>query len=230
MTNAAVILSGSGVYDGSEIHEAVSLLLNLARNNARYQCFAPDKPQMHVVDHRTGNEASSEPRNALTEAARIARGDIKPLSDLNPDHFDALAAPGGFGAAKNLCTFATEGPDCTVDPEVERVFRAFHEQRKPIAVCCIAPVIPAKLFGKDAGGNGCEVTIGNDPDTAAAIHAMGSTNIEKPVNEAHTDTANLIVSAPAYMYGDAPIHQVEQGIAAMVTETLRLAEPAPQKA
>jgi len=220
MPRAAIVLAGSGVYDGSEIHEATSLLIHLSRHGVAYNCFAPDQDQMHVIDHVTGQPAEGETRNVLVESARIARGKVQRLSDLSVDAFDAVFFPGGFGAAKNLCSFATEGAGCTVNPDVERVLREFHDAGKPIGMCCIAPIIAAKVFGTEAGGSGCTVTIGNDADTAAAIRAMGSKNEERPVTEACVDDANNLVTAPAYMYGDAPPHEVYEGIGAMVEKTL----------
>ena len=41
-------------------------------------------------------------RNVLVESARIARGNISPLSTLSATSYDAVVFPGGFGAAKNL--------------------------------------------------------------------------------------------------------------------------------
>ena len=119
----AVVLSGCGVYDGAEIHEAVLTLLAIDRQGGTYQCFAPNRDQMHVVNHLTG-EATGESRNVLVEAARIARGQIKDLTSFTPEDFDALIFPGGFGAAKNLCSFAVDGPDCTVDPATETAIKA----------------------------------------------------------------------------------------------------------
>jgi enhancing lycopene biosynthesis protein 2 len=222
MTKVAVVLSGCGVFDGSEIHEAVSVLLHLSTRGVEYHCFAPDKQQMHVVDHLKGEPVSGEERNVLTESARIARGEIRPLADLDPGAYDAVFLPGGFGAAKNLCDFATKGADCAVDDEVKRVLEDFREAGKPLGLCCIAPVLAARLFGQAAGGAGCAVTIGNDEATAEAIKRMGSTHVDKPVTEAHVDAGNQIVTAPAYMYGDAPIHQVYEGIGRMVEQTLGL--------
>ncbi len=210
----AVVLSGCGVMDGSEIHEAVSVLLHLSRAGAEYQCFAPDKDQMHVVDHATGEASSGERRNVLRESARIARGEIRPLTELEPTDFDAVILPGGFGAAKNLCDFAVKAADCTVDPEVERVVKAFRGAGRPIGMCCIAPVIAAKVLP------GCRVTIGNDEGTASAIKAMGSENVDRPVTEACVDEEHNLVTAPAYMYGDAAVHEVYDGIGEMVRGVL----------
>lgn len=212
----AVVLSGCGVYDGSEIHEAVAVLYHLSRLGATARCFAPDKDQMHVVDHRTGQPVAGETRNVLTESARIARGAIQPLSELHAREFDAVVLPGGFGAAKNLCDFAVKAAEMTVDPMIERVLREFHSAGKPIGACCVAPVIPAKVLGKHA----VRVTIGNDPATATAIESWGARHVDRPVTEAVVDDDQRVVTAPAYMYGDAPIRQVFDGIGQMIEGVL----------
>lgn len=225
MAKVAVVLSGCGVFDGSEVHEAVSILIHLSRLGAEYTCFAPDIDQQQVINHLTGKPAPGETRNVLVEAARIARGSIRPLRDLKSTDFDAVVFPGGFGAAKNLCNFATAGAECAVNPDVERVVKAFHEAHKPVGMCCIAPVIAARVLGTAAGGPGAKVTIGDDAGAAAAIEAMGSRNVVKPVTEALVDTSNQLVTAPAYMY-DAPVHAVFQGIGEMVERTLALVDSA----
>lgn len=218
--NIAVVLAGCGRADGSEIQESVSVLIHLARAGARYRCFAPDLPQADVVNHATGQPAA-ESRNQLVEAARIARGEIDPLGRLDVDAFDAVIFPGGFGAAKNLCTFAEKGAECSVLPEVARVIKGFHAAHKPIGLCCIAPVIAAKVLGTAAGGPGCEVTIGADAGVAGAISRMGARNVEKGVREAHTDTANRLVTTPAYMC-DAGPDGVFEGIGRMVDGVVAL--------
>ena len=220
MPKVAVVLSGCGVFDGTEVHEAVGVLLHLSRHGAAYECFAPDIAQMHVIDHAKGAPAEGAARNVMAEAARIARGKIRPLTELRATDFDAVFFPGGFGAAKNLCDFATKGAACTVEPQTERVIKEFHAAGKPIGMCCIAPAIAARVLGTKAGGPGCAVTIGDDADAAAAIAAMGSRNIAKAVTETHIDGKNNLITAPAYMYGDAPIHEVIEGIGQMVDQTL----------
>ncbi|TVQ29812.1 MAG: isoprenoid biosynthesis protein ElbB [Phycisphaeraceae bacterium] len=222
MAKVAMVLSGCGVNDGSEIHEAVSMLLHLSRAGAMCEFFAPDIDQTDVIDHRRGKPAPGEQRNVLTESARIARGKIAPLSELNADAYDALFFPGGFGAAKNLCDFASKGADCSVNPDVEKAVRAFRKAEKPIGMCCIAPVIAAKLFGKAAGGDGCSLTVGGRTDASAAVEKMGAAHVEKPVGEAVVDEKNLLVTTPAYMC-DAKVHEVYDGIGAMVSKTLELA-------
>ncbi len=217
MAKIAVVLSGSGVYDGSELHEAVLTLLHLDRHGAEIRCFAPDKPQMHVINHLAGETAEGESRNVLVEAARIARGDIKPLNMLAADRFDAVIFPGGYGAAKNLCTFAVDGAHCTVDDDVRRVVLEFHRAGKPVAPMCIAPAIVARVLG----GQGVRVrlTIGNDRDTAAALETMGAEHVECPVDDVVVDEANRVVSTPAYMLGPSIAH-VDKGIGKLVDTVL----------
>ena len=160
--HVAVILSGCGVYDGAEIHESVITLLRLDQRGAKVQCFAPDIAQLHVINHLTG-EQMPETRNVLVESARIARGEIKDIREARVEDFDALIIPGGFGAAKNLSSFATQGAACTVQPEVLSLAEAFAEAGKPIGLMCISPAIAAKIYGP-----GVICTIGTDADTAAA--------------------------------------------------------------
>lgn len=221
MAHVAIVLAGSGRADGSEIHESVSVLVHLARLGATYRCFAPDQPQADVINHATG-KPMNETRNCLVEAARISRGEVTALATLNPDDLDAIFFPGGFGAAKNLCTFARDGKDCTVNQDVERLLKAFQSLGKPIGMCCIAPVIAARVFGTAKGGPGCTVTIGDDKGTSEAVAGMGSKNSVKGVTEAAVDEKTRLATTPAYMYGDASPWQVFQGIGQMVERTLAL--------
>jgi enhancing lycopene biosynthesis protein 2 len=199
----AVILSGCGVYDGAEIHESVFTLWAIEKAGAMASIFAPDVDQHHVVNHITG-QPTNETRNVLTEAARIARGKISPLSMLNVDDFDALIFPGGFGVAKNLCTFAFDGPNCMVLPEIEQLIRDFHHHKKPIGALCISPVLITKVLGKT------EVTIGNDTATAQAIETMGGTHKTTTHGEVVIDKANKLVTTPCYML-DATMEQIATG-------------------
>ncbi|NTU53510.1 MAG: isoprenoid biosynthesis glyoxalase ElbB, partial [Chlorobiaceae bacterium] len=195
MKKIGVILSGCGVYDGAEIHEVVLTLLALDLAGAEAICFAPDIEQYHVINHRTGQEMEHETRNVLTESARICRGAISDLREIDASLLDGLIIPGGFGAAKNLCNYAIRGTECQVNEEVARTVRIFHETGKPIGFLCIAPVIAAKLLGAE----GIEVTIGNDPQTAADIEAMGARHREAAVDEIVVSPGTRIVSTPAYM-------------------------------
>lgn len=200
----AVVLSGCGVYDGAEIHEAVLTLLAIDRQGATYQCFAPDRAQMHVVNHLTG-EATGESRNVLVESARIARGRITDVAQFNPAEFDAMIFPGGFGAAKNLCSFAVDGPACSVDPATERAVRAMAAAAKPIGALCIAPALMARILG-----DGVTVTIGNDAGTAQAVETMGATHQVAGHGDVVVDAKRKLVTSPCYML-DASIGQIAEG-------------------
>lgn len=216
MKKLAVILSGCGVFDGTEVHESVLTLLFIKKLSAEYQCFAPDIPQLHVVNHLTGEVMPGEQRNVLIESARIARGEIKPLKDLDPNEFDGLIVPGGFGAAKNLSDFALKGADCRLNPEVEAVCKAFALAKKPAGYACIAPVMMTSIYGP-----GVELTIGTDQDTAAAIRHMGGNHISCPVAEVVMDRNHKVVSTPAYMLAEN-ITQAADSIEKLVTAVLSL--------
>lgn len=217
-----VILSGCGVQDGSEIHEAVLTLLVLDRAGVEAVCFAPDTPQAAVVDHRT-EKPTAESRNVLTEAARIVRGRIQPLSQAKPDELAGVILPGGYGAAMNLSTFAEDGACCRVHPDLERLLRALHAQGKPIGAICIAPVIVAKLFGDEQP----VLTMGNDPATAKTLEAMGAVHRQATVSEVVVDERLKVATTPAYMLA-ARITEAASGIERLVAEVLRMAKaPSP---
>lgn len=208
----AVILAGCGVYDGSEIHEAVLTFLAIDRNGGTYQCFAPDMEQMHVINHTVG-EVCEETRNVLIESSRIARGAIQPLSSYKADDFDAIVFPGGYGVAKNLCTFAINGSDCTVQVDAENAIISTYKAGKPIVALCISPALIAKVI------EGVHVTIGNNADAAGAIADMGGTHHELSHGEICVDKSNKLITTPCYML-DATVSQVADGIDAAVKATL----------
>jgi len=215
----AVILSGCGVYDGAEIHESVITLLRLDQRGAKVQCFAPDIAQLHVINHLTG-EQMPETRNVLVESARIARGEIKDVREARVEDFDALIVPGGFGAAKNLSSFATEGAACSVQADVLSLAEAFAQACKPIGLMCISPAIAAKIYGP-----GVICTIGTDADTAAAVTKMGGTHEDCEVSEIVEDKARKLVSTPAYMLAKS-ISDAAAGINKMVDRVLELTQKA----
>jgi enhancing lycopene biosynthesis protein 2 len=217
MAKVGVVLSGCGVFDGAEIHEATMTLFYLDRAGAEIICMAPNVDQMDVVNHIKG-ETMGEKRNVLVEASRIARGVIKDIQGVKASDLDALIFPGGFGAAKNLCNFAVKGPDCTVNPAVEQLIKEMHTAKKPIGFICIAPVIAAKVLGSFSP----QVTIGNDKGTAEAIEKMGGKHVDTPVENAVVDQKNKIVTTPAYMLGPT-ISKVALGIEKVVNEVLKLA-------
>jgi enhancing lycopene biosynthesis protein 2 len=213
-----VVLSGCGFLDGAEIHEATCTLLSLDRRGAKLVAMAPDVEQMHVVDHVKSAPAEGQRRRVLEEAARLVRGQIVEMSAVQARDLDALVFPGGYGVAKNLCTFAVDGRNMRVLPAVEKLAREMRGAGKPAGYICIAPVIAAKLFG----GEKVKLTIGNDRDTAAAIESWGARHVDCRVDEIAVDERLKIVSTPAYMLGPW-IAPVAAGIDKLVSAVLEMA-------
>ena len=212
-----VILSGCGVRDGSEIHEATLTLLALDRAGAEICCAAPDIPQTQCVDHFRGI-AAKESRNVLTESARIARGKIVPLAQVDLSGIDAIILPGGLGAATNLCDFALTSGSVTVEPSVKEILLDAQAAGKPLGFICIAPVIAATLFGS----MGVRYTIGRDQGIAARLASTGAVHVETAVTETAVDPRLKIVSTPAYMLAGR-ISEVEAGVSALVSDVLKMA-------
>ncbi len=214
-----VVLSGCGVFDGSEIHEAVSVLIALDKRGARIVCMAPNVTQADVVNHAARSPGGG-PRSVLEESARIARGNIRDIASVGASDLDALIFPGGFGAAKNLSTFAGDGAGMKVNPEVSRLVGEMVMAKKPIGFACIAPVLAAAILG--ARGLDPKVTIGTDKGTADAIRAMKATHVDTGPTDICIDEANRLVTTPCYMTAGGP-WEVFQGIDKMVAEIFRMA-------
>jgi enhancing lycopene biosynthesis protein 2 len=212
-----VLLSGCGVMDGSEIHEATLTLYFLDRHGAESVCMAPNKDQFDVIDHVTSTSVR-EKRNVLLESARIARGNIRDVSAVKADEIDAIIIPGGYGAAKNLCTFANDGFHCQVDKDVDGLLSELYRQKKPIGALCIAPALLAQLFGTK---HQIEVTIGTDPGTALALEKMGAKHKNAKVDEIVVDGKNRIVTTPCYMLAQS-IKEVGDGVERLVREILAM--------
>lgn len=215
MKKAAILLSGCGVYDGAEIHESVFTLLALKQHGIDYHCFAPNKRQMHVVNHISGDEMAEE-RNVLTESARIARGAISDLSELRASDYDALVIPGGFGAAKNLNQWAVKGPEGEIDPEVKKAIKSFKDHNKAILALCMGPtVVSQALSGESAPTLTVGSTAVGSPYDIAAISAgmeqLGTKVDMKTLKEVCVDKENRIVSAPCYML-DGDITDIHDNI------------------
>lgn len=219
MIRVGVVLSGCGVYDGSEIHEAVLSLLAIAKAGAEAVCMAPDMEQMHVIDHFSGQTEDGCSRNVLAESARITRGQILDIATVKAADIDALVFPGGFGAAKNLCDFAVQGADCTVNKQVQRLVEEMLTAGKPLTAICIAPAMLAKILGPQQPP--VTLTIGTDQDTAAILEAMGVKHVDCPVDEVVVDKQRKIVTTPAYMLADN-ITQVAVGIEKAIQHMLKL--------
>jgi enhancing lycopene biosynthesis protein 2 len=216
----AVVLSGCGVFDGTEIHEAVLTLLAIEEEGASWHCFAPNIEQMHVINHSTGNVEEGETRNVFVESARISRGGekISELDEYDPTDFDAIVFPGGFGGAKNLSDFAVRGGEAEVQASVTNAVRSTHAMSKPIGFICITP---ASVGALTLGGDGVELTIGNDPDTASVVVQCGAKHTDCPVENVVVDFENKVVSTPAYMLGPG-VSDVRKGISNLVNEVLKL--------
>jgi len=218
MRKVGLVLSGCGVYDGAEIHESVITMLALDRAGAEKIMMAPDIDQLHVVNHLNGQEMEGG-RNVLVESARIARGDIRSISEVTEKELDALIFPGGFGVTKNLSDYAMSGADCTVNPEIARLTHAMHKAGKPIGVMCIAPTMLAKIL--DEQNISADLTIGRDEKTANDIKNMGSNHVTCPVQEIIVDKKLKIVSTPAYMEAKN-MAEAAKGIEKLVAEILKM--------
>lgn len=218
MKKVGVVLSGCGVSDGTEIHEAVITLLALSRSGAQAVCFAPDKLQTAVINHLTAEPSPAEQRNVLVEAARLARGKIEPLRCAQADDLDALIVPGGFGAVTNLSDFATQGAACQVDSDMKALVLAMHQAGKPLGFMCIAPVLLARIL-PDA----LRITIGTDSDTAKVITAMGAKHVPCQVGDIVVDEIHKVVTTPAYMLAQN-IAEAASGIEKLVTQVLALTD------
>ena len=212
-----VVLSGCGVYDGAEIHEATLVLYFLDRAGARAICMAPNIPQHHVINHLSSSESSSETRNVLEESARLARGNILDLASVNVDTLDALILPGGFGAAKNLSTVAFDGSKAEVNNDLAALIRAMRAAGKPIGALCIAPTVVSCALA----GEGILLTIGNDAETAGSIEQVGNRHQESTAESIVVDEANKVVSTAAYMCA-AGIAEAGAGIEKLVDKVLAM--------
>ena len=216
MKKIGVVLSGCGVRDGSEIHEAVFTLLAIDRQGAEAVCMAPNA-DFPVTDHLAMQE-SGEKRNALVESARIARGNIRDIAEVKAGELDAIIFPGGFGAAKNLCDFAMKGAAAAFHPQVSRLLKEMAAAGKPIGAICIAPVLIAAVLGKEFAPT---LTIGNDAGTASEIEKTGARHQDCPVTEFVIDAKNKLVSTPAYMLANR-ISEAYEGIDKCVREVIKL--------
>ena len=215
MSKIGIVLSGCGVNDGSEIHEAVITMLELDKAGADMLLMAPNIDQLHVINHATGEEMDDS-RNVLVESARISRGDIEDIAVVTSENVDALIFPGGFGVAKNLSDYAMAGVECSVNPDVLRLSREVHNEGKPIGAICIAPAIMATILSGET-----ELTVGFDEQTALDIDAMGAKHVLCPVDEIVVDKEKKVVSTPAYMEAQS-IKEAALGIEKLVAEILNM--------
>lgn len=216
MGRVAVILSGCGCLDGSEIHESVLCLLHLASQGHFYRCFAPDIMQKKVVNHLTKEEMKTDHRNVLIESARIARGKIDDIGALNPDDFDALLLPGGFGVALNLSNFAEDDKNFSVLESLKNIIVHFHKNRKPIGATCISPIILAKLFEDKIKLN---MTLGTDKNSLKILSDLKMNAKSAKVDEIVIDRENKIYTTPCYMLPE-DLKGLSEGIEKLIKEFL----------
>ena len=214
MTKVAVILSGCGVYDGSEVHEVVLTLLAIEQQGASYQCFAPNIPQHHVINHVTCEVMADEQRNVLIESARLNRGEVDDLSELRGQDFQAIIFVGGFGVAKNLSSFALDRESYTANSQVIDVAKCFAKANKAAGFMCIAPALLPFIYPKGIKG-----TIGNDTATADLIAAQGLSHQEASVADVVIDEQHKVVTTPAYMSAQS-ISEAALGINKLVKYVL----------
>lgn len=212
----ALILSGCGNKDGTEITEAVALIVGLSRGGAQLDFFAPD---LNFTARNFLTGIPMDERNMMVEAARISRSQMQDLKTLNVDSYDALAFPGGMGAAVNLCDWSKKGANCEVLSDVRRAIEGFHKTERPIAAVCVAPVLLARVLGKHK----ITLTLGADDETAMEVRKTGAIHETCPVDDYITDRNHKIITTPAYMYGDAKFHQVFDGIQGLAKELLEMA-------
>lgn len=221
-----ILLSGCGVYDGSEIQETIFSMLAVAQAGASYMCIGVNANQHHVINHLTGEEMN-ESRNMLVEAARIARGEITPIEQVQPADIDALIIPGGFGNAKNLTKWAFSGPDGAILPEVKLLLVNMVNVGKPIAALCVSPVVLAKAL--EGSSIHPTLTIGSTAEDSPydiqafeqGLKQTGSNTIEKTIREVQVDIPNKIVTAPCYMM-DANMVEIHDNIQQAVNELINL--------
>ncbi|MGH1468869.1 MAG: isoprenoid biosynthesis glyoxalase ElbB [Bdellovibrionales bacterium] len=217
MKKIAVILSGCGYLDGSEVTEATSLFIEFSRNDISYDVYAPNQ-SARPTPHFDGGLLEPAPRNCMEESARITRGNIRDLNELNPSRYDGLALPGGYGVAKNLSTWAMDGHKCSVNRKFKDVVLNFFSNSKPILAICISPAIVAKILSDETEPT---LTIGNDPETIAEIEKTGAEHVKCSVTDFVSDRESKIISTPAYMYNAKP-HEVFEGIQKASAEFLEM--------
>jgi enhancing lycopene biosynthesis protein 2 len=203
-----VLLCGCGHLDGSEIQEAVLSMLAFQKRGADLVYISLDEKQKILMSHNTKTADKLSYRNMLAESARITRGNILAIEDIEINKLDGLVIPGGSGCAYNFCDFAQKAKNMQVHPKISFLITQMHQQQKPIAAVCIAPVILAKVLAKS---NIC-ITIGCDKDIAEIIKSWGANHKTCLRGDCVVDAKNKIVTTPAYMYADSSISEVFAGI------------------
>ena len=218
MLKIGVLFSGCGVYDGAEIQEAVLAMLEIDRMGAEAVCIGIDAPQHHVVNHLNGEEMT-ESRNMMVEAARIARGNMIAIQEVVPADLDALVIPGGFGSAKNFTTWAFDGPNASIRPDVKLLLVNLVNIGKPIVALCVSPIVLAKAF--EGSAIHASMTIGSKHAASpyeiagfeAGLQQTGAETADCSLGSVHIDQENKLITAPCYMM-EARISEIHANIQA----------------
>jgi len=221
----ALILAGCGYLDGSEIRESVLSILNLDEEGFNTQSgnlsiFAMDDFQFHTINHMNGEE-NTDKRNILAESARIARGNIFPLSKLQVSNFDALVMPGGFGVVKNYSNITQETSHNLrkLQPMIQNIIEKFYDAKKPIGAICISPALVALALRNKA--NNLTITLGSVESNNGLAESLGAKHIECLQKDIVIDEVNRVISTPAYMLEDSLI-DINKGIEKLVKHTIQL--------
>lgn len=222
MSKVGVLLAGCGVQDGSEIYEAVLTILALEKGGASVMALAPDVPQAIIINHYTGDETRLQDRDILAESARIVRGKITSVTEVSAHDLDALILIGGYGAVQNLCSYATDGIDATVNGAANRLINEMHGLGKPIGSMCIASVVVALALRNRENGSAPILSVGNDGKTVMALQKIGARHMETSVEQICIDSTNNLVSTPAFMLAKTP-GEAEAGINKLVDQVLSMA-------
>ncbi len=213
-----MILAGCGQHDGSETHEVILTLLSLEQEGVEWQAFAPDIQQTCVINHVDESLCSGDSRSVLQESARLVRGKIQSLSELDVQAFDAIVFPGGLGAVTNLCDWHEKKASFDFQIDVKRVIEQAKAQNKPMGFICIAPVMIPKIYP------GARLTIGHEQSIASQLEAMGCVHVNCPADDVVIDRAHKIVSTPANMVAKH-INEVFVGIKKLIQALKHLSQP-----
>jgi len=226
----AIILSGCGYLDGTDVTEAASGMIDLARRGLVLQYFAPDGKIEEVYDHLSKTLEKNEVRNIASEATRISKANVQKLSRLKASNFDALFVPGGNGVGRNLSNYFEDNINFNIHPELEKALQEMQTSKKPILLSGLASILAARVWGKFHGGPGCKITLGNDANFIEAANALGATHVTRnSAADIVGDEENLIISTPGYLIQNATPWQVFQGISGLYEEITNFSQKTKSK-
>jgi enhancing lycopene biosynthesis protein 2 len=197
MNDFAVILSGCGILDGSDVWEVVLLSHYLSIKGKSPVFYAPDEMQKEVVDHLT-QVPTDERRNVLKESARMARGEIRELKSLSGKDIDGIILPGGYGTIRNLADYLGEPKNGYLKPssDLQRIIREIFRRKKPIGACGLAGLLVASAL-RDILDTPLTLTIGKDPELIRQMEGMGALHVLSKGREVVMDSEHKLVTTPA---------------------------------